>query len=162
MFSYRNFLIFIQAAILIIAGLYFAKALLIPMSYALLLAVVLFPMCKKLERYGCPRAISITIVLLSVTILITVLLGLLLIEINLFARDLPALKQKLLELLPRVQKWLSSRAGISLELQSSWWQNAMYNLLTNPAEIIKNTLSATAESVVTLFLIPIYTGLFFI
>lgn len=159
-FSYRNFLIYIQAIILIIAGLYFAKALLIPMSYGLLLAVVLYPMCKKLERHGCPRIISITIALLTVTILITVLIALLVIEINLFKQDLPALKQKLMDVLPHFRNWITNTVGISLASQSNWWQDAVYNVLSNPAEIIRNALSATAGSIVTLLLIPIYTALF--
>ena len=159
-FNQRNILFYIQAVILIVGALYFAKPLLVPMSYGLLVAVVLFPLCKKLERKGLPRAISITVGLLSVTILISILLALLLVEINLFNRDLPLLKQKIVDGLPQFQKWLSKTIGISMQSQSNWWENAVYNLISNPAEIIKNALTATAETFVTLFLIPIYAALF--
>jgi predicted PurR-regulated permease PerM len=156
----KGFLIYTQAAILIVAALYFAKALLIPMSYALLLSVILFPMCKKLERRGCPRVLSITIALSLVTLLFIGLLALLVVEVNLFAKDLPALRQKLLIAIPNFQKWLSDTVGISLQLQHNWWQGAVFNLLRNPGDLIRNTISATAETFVTLFLIPIYAALF--
>jgi predicted PurR-regulated permease PerM len=159
-FNPKGFLFYAQAIILIVAALYFAKALLIPMSYALLLAVVLFPMCRKLERHGWSRAIAISVALLVVTLLFAVLLALLVVEINLFSQDLPALKQKLLVALPEFQNWLSKKTGISLESQSNWWQDAGYDVFANPADIIKNTVAATAETLVTLFLVPIYTALF--
>jgi predicted PurR-regulated permease PerM len=159
-FNQRKILIYIQAVILIVGALYFAKPLLVPMSYGLLVAVVLFPLCKKLERKGFPRAISISVALLSVTILITILFALLIVEINLFNYDLPVLRQKITDGLPYFQKWLSKAIGISMQSQSSWWENAVYNLISNPAEIIKNALTATAETFVTLFLIPIYAALF--
>jgi predicted PurR-regulated permease PerM len=159
-FNSKRVLVYAEALILIVVVLYFAKALLIPISYAMLLAVVLLPLCKRLERHGWPRAISITVVLLIIMTLFTMLIGLLVVEINLFSDDLPALRQKLMESMPELRTWLRDTAGISLQNQGSWWQDVLYNLITNPTGLIKNTISATAGTFVTLFLIPIYTALF--
>lgn len=159
-FTFKGFLIYAQAVILIVIALYFAKPLLIPMSYGLLLAVILFPMCKKLEQHGWPRSLAITTALLTVIALFAGLLSLLVVEINLFSKDIPALRQKLLSTMPAFQQWLSETTGISLQSQSSWWQDAFHSIIANPFGIIKNTVSATAATFVTLFLIPIYTALF--
>ncbi|MBL7696900.1 MAG: AI-2E family transporter [Chitinophagaceae bacterium] len=159
-FSFRTFLVYAQAIILIVAALYFARTLFIPMSYGLLLAVVLFPVCKKLEKHGWPRSLSITVALLIVIALFAGLLSLLVVEINLFSKDLPALKEKLLSAMPQIQKWLSNTAGISLETQSTWWQDTIHNIMSNPSAMIRNALTATAGTFVTFFLVPVYTALF--
>src|SRR6478672_10353601 len=158
--SQRDILVVVQTIILLIVAIYFARPLLVPMSYGLLVAVVLFPLCKKMERRGVPRTVSIGAGLLIVTVLISILLALLLLELNLFNRDLPVLRQKIVSVLPSFQQWLNDITGITLASQSSWWQNTLYSLISNPIEIIKNALSATAQTLVTVFLIPIYAALF--
>lgn len=156
----RAWLFYVQAAVLTFAALYFASALLVPMCYGLLLAVILYPMCKFLEKRGWPRWLSISIGLITVLAVCSGLVALLIVQLNIFRHDLPELAKRLHGAIVSVQQWIYLQFGISVETQSSWWQRALYNIASNPAAAIKSTIYATAGTFLTLFLVPVYTALF--
>src|SRR5258708_3106916 len=78
-----------------IAILYFARELLIPLAFALLLAFLLTPIVKRLEAWKIPRAPASVLVLIVATALVSVvgyLVGMQLISI---AKSLPQYSGKL-------------------------------------------------------------------
>ncbi|RYY15442.1 MAG: AI-2E family transporter [Chitinophagaceae bacterium] len=152
-------LFYAQAGIVAVAVLYFAKGLLIPMSYGLLLSVVLFPLCKKLEKNGWSRTSAIAATLTLVMALFTMLLALLIVEVNMFSKDLPSVMTKLQVEAGEFERWVNKHFGIALTPQNEW-KALLYNLVANSSGVIKNTLYATAGTLVTLFLVPVYTALF--
>lgn len=130
------------------------------MLYGLLIAIVLYPVCKWLERHRWPRSLAITAGLLIVVILFGALVSLLIVQANVFWHDVPELMNKLSPALVRFQNWLEQTMGISLSAQNEWWQDAMHNLGTNAGTIAKNTISATAGTIFVLFLVPVFAALF--
>lgn len=140
--------------------LYFGRTLFVPMCYGLLIAMVLYPVCKKLERNKWPRSLAITAALLIVVVLFIALVVLLVIQLNIFRKDLPELLEKLHPSLQQLQQWIASQLGISIEAQEEWWNSGIKNLGNNAGSIAQNTIAATAEAFFTLFLVPVYAALF--
>ena len=61
--SIAKTLAYFQLTVLVILLMYFGKSLFIPMFYGLLIAMVMYPVCKWLETRRINRSIAITICL---------------------------------------------------------------------------------------------------
>lgn len=149
----------LQVVVCLLVILYFGRTLFIPMCYGLLIAIVLYPVCKRLEQYGWPRSLAITAGLLIVVVLFAALLTLLVVQFNIFKQDLPELLNKLKPALLQFQDWIAS-FGISTPAQNQWWQQTLERAGSNVGSIVSKTLSAGMNSFVTLFLVPVYAALF--
>jgi predicted PurR-regulated permease PerM len=130
------------------------------MLYGLLIAVVLYPVCKWLEGHRWPRSLAVSAGLLIVVILFGALICLLILQANVFWSDVPELMNKLSPSLVRFQNWLKDTMGISMSMQEEWWQNAVHNLANNAGSMARNTISATAGTIFVLFLVPVFAALF--
>lgn len=155
----RSFGKLLQAIVFLLVILYFGRTLFIPMCYGLLIAIVLYPICKWLEQKGWPRSLAITVGLLIVAILFAALLTLLIIQLHVFWKDFPALLAKLKPALLQLQASIAS-LGISTPAQDQWWQQTLQQAGNNMGSFIKGTLSAGMGGIVILFLVPVYAALF--
>lgn len=151
---------YLQTIVFGAAILYFGRSLLIPVFYGLLIAIVLYPVCRWLEARGWPRSLAITLGLLIVAVLFAALVGLLVMEIKAFRNDLPDLLVKVKPSLGQLQQWIESGLGISTASQTEWWQRTTADLGSHAGNIVQTTLSAMAGTLVTIFLVPVYTALF--
>ncbi|NII27824.1 AI-2E family transporter [Pseudoflavitalea sp. X16] len=155
----RSFGKLLQVTVFLLVILYFGRTLFIPMCYGLLIAIVLYPICRWLEQKGWPRSLAITAGLLIVAILFAALLTLLVIQLQVFWKDFPALLAKLKPALLQLQAWITS-FGISTPAQHQWWQQTLQQAGSNMGSFIKGALSAGMGGIVILFLVPVYTALF--
>ena len=81
-------------AIAVIALMYLAKPLLVPLAYSLFLAMVLYPVVLRMERWGMSRALAITAGLGAVVLIFFAFVLLLVWQINAFLHDLPELRER--------------------------------------------------------------------
>lgn len=159
-YNTRSFLKHLQIVFFVAAILYFGHTLFVPMCYGLLIAIVLYPVCKWLEQHQWPRSLAITAGLLIVLILFGALVSLLILQVDIFRKDLPELMAKIKPSLLQLQQWIESGLGIRVSSQNEWWENAIHNLNNNAGSIAQNTISITASTLFTLFLVPVYAALF--
>ncbi|OQP48930.1 AI-2E family transporter [Niastella populi] len=150
----------LQLAVFTAVILYFGRSLLVPLSYSLLIALVLYPVCKWLEQHRWPRSLAITAGLLIVVLLFGILVGLFVVQVNVLRQDVPQLLAKLKPTLAELQQWIATGFNISVEAQNNWWQQLIQNLGSSPGSIIQATIAATAGGLFTLFLVPVFAALF--
>lgn len=155
----RSFGKLLQVTIILLVILYFGRPLFIPMCYGLLIAIVLYPVCRWLEQRGWPRSLAIMAGLLIVALLFAALVTILVIQFNVFWQDLPLLLTKLKPALAKLQEWIAG-FGISTLAQDQWWQQTLQQTGSNMGGFIKGIVSAGMGSFVTLFLVPVYAALF--
>ncbi len=142
--------------------LIFAKSFLIPLAYSLLIAIVIYPVCKFLESKKINRLISIFIPLIFVCILFAGLIFLLSYEVNLIANKWPLLQEKIYPLVEQIQNFLHKKFGWTSDEQALWIKDGLERLSQNAGQIIQETSKATFETFVTLIIIPIYISLILI
>ena len=136
--------------------LYFGKTLFIPLFFGLLIAMIMFPICKWLEGHGWSKTLAITACLLIVTILFAALLALLIWQLNVFSKDAPAIINKINEVMEEMQVWMIKNIGIKDVLQNNWTEK----LTGTFGDILKSTFQTTINTLFILFLTPVYTALF--
>lgn len=140
--------------------LYYGRTLFIPMFYGLFIAVVLYPVCRRLESRGFPKSLAITTGLLIVFLIFVVLIWLLIAQFNAFLKDLPELKAKLQPALGNLQHWLENNFNISISAQDEWWQKESNQLSGNTPGLISRLFSQTVSGLFTLFITPVFAALF--
>jgi predicted PurR-regulated permease PerM len=154
--QHRSVLRYLQITVFASVILYFGRTLFIPLFYSLFIAIVLYPVCRKLEQKKWPRSLAITFGLAIVVILFAAILTLLWLEISAFRRDLPELRTRIEPALLHAQQWLEANYNVSVDAQEQWIQRTLTNLSDNTG----NLLRGTANTFFILFLVPVFSALF--
>lgn len=158
-FNTSAILKYIQLVLFSAVILYFGRSLFVPIAYSLLIALVLYPVCKWLEERRWPRSLAIAAALFIVVVLFGILVSLLFVQVNVLRQDLPQLLSKLKPSLSELQQWMASVFNISVAAQNEWWHQLIKNAGNSTGSILQATISATAGGLFTLFLIPVYAAL---
>lgn len=136
------------------------QLLFIPLSYALFIAIVLYPITRWLEQQRVPRSLAITAGLLLVTLLFGLLLWLFALQLRAFWTDLPLLRNKLLPLFAQIQQWLQVHWGITLTEQHNWLLQLGERAPALAGNLLAGTMQRTGTALFMLFLIPVFAALF--
>jgi predicted PurR-regulated permease PerM len=147
---------YLQVIFFVSVILYVGKMLFIPLFFGLLVAIVLYPICKWFETHGLQKTAAITVCLLAVTLLFSLFIILLAWQINLFSKDAPALLNKLRGTAIDFQNWLIVSLGITQHMQDSWLEKLPASMGT----VVTTTFENTVNTLFILFLTPVYTALF--
>lgn len=147
---------YLQLVFFFAAILYFGKTLFVPLFFGLLIALIMYPVCKWLEVHGWSKVFAITACLGIVIILFSALITLLIWQLDVFSKDAPVIFKKLEDVLHQFQTWINETFGETKDLQNNWGENLSGSI----AGILKSTVQNTISTVFMLFLTPIYTALF--
>ena len=124
---------------------------LVPLAFSVLIAILLNPLCTRLEQ----RLPKVPAIVLSVLIMILVIVGLfyfLSTQIAGFASSIPLIKQKSATLLVELQNWAELHFGINIQDQVT----ALTNGLNNGNSLLINTFGTIMGTISVVVLIPIY------
>jgi predicted PurR-regulated permease PerM len=150
----------LQIIVFTAAILYFGRSLFVPIAYSLLIALVLYPVCKRLEAQRWPRSLAITAGLVIVFVFSGALVSLLIMQINMLRQDVPQLLDKVKPSVNELQQWIAASFRVSVAAQNEWWQQLVHNFSNSTGNMLQSAISATAGGLISLFLIPVYTALF--
>lgn len=150
------FVKYLQVFFFTAAILYFGKTLFIPLFFGLLIAMIMHPVCKWLERHHLNKPLAITVCLLIVTVVFAALLALLIWQINVFSKDAPALINRIEEEWMLLKNWMIRHLGVTDAAQSNWIEKLSGNL----GGVLQTTFATTMNTLFILFLTPVYTALF--
>lgn len=153
---------FLQILLGIVLGwmiLYTCRSLFIPLSFAILISFILYPVCKWMEKKGIPKSLAIILNLLLVTIVIGGVIFLLFNQLNAFSAEWPLLQTKLKESLQQLSVYLNEEWQISTRQQNEWISQFGQNSATHIFSLVQQTISSSMVSLVLLLLIPIYSFL---
>lgn len=138
--------------------LYVGRPIFIPISFAVLISFILYPLCRWLEGKGIGRMAAILIPLALLMLTGVLIVALLIYQFVGFIQEWPVIQGKLIQAVHEFRQTLNDALGFSLTEQEN-----MISKLTWPSgswlTILSNTLSASVFSFVLLILIPIYTVL---
>lgn len=102
---------------LIFAGLYFSSAFLIPLAFAGILAMLMAPLCNKMEANGVNAGLASFICILLLVLIFVGIGTLLSAQVANFSEDLPKIEKQLNQQLTSVQQFVQETFGISPQKQ---------------------------------------------
>ena len=145
--------------LLVAVLLYFGKTLFIPLSFAMLISFILYPICKWMEKKGINKAVAIGSAIFSVSVFFGLLLYLLFNQVVAFSNEWEIFRIKLLETATQLSGFLSDRFNISAEKQMVFLKNVISNSGTQAISLLKISLYSFSESIFYLLIIPVYSVL---
>lgn len=102
---------------LVISGLYIARSLFIPLAFAAIFAMLLIPLCKKIENAGIGRGLASSICVILLVMVFLGLSALLSTQIAGFTEDLPKIEQQFRRQLSQFQQFVQENFGLSPQEQ---------------------------------------------
>ena len=145
---------------LVVLGLYLLQDLLILLSFSMILAMLVLPVCSWLESKGIARSLAISLCILIMFAFIGLLLLLLVGQIAEFASDWPMFIRKAEKWVAGLQSFLSHNLNISRKKQMVEVSNQTINLLKNSGDIITTTFGTVIHGITTLIIVPIFVFFF--
>lgn len=142
--------LFLALLVLVTLVLYFGQPLLTPLFLGALFAMLMAPLCRRLDKKsgrGWSSTICTFIVMLSLLIIVAVGAW----QIAVFVEDLPLIRERGTELLGSLKSWVNEQFSIDPAKQESLVQkqiNKLNESTTNYAASMLGTLTSTVTTIV--------------
>jgi predicted PurR-regulated permease PerM len=146
--------------ILLVVVLYFGRTFLIPIVFAAMLAMLMAPVCRKLDSWGAKRAISS---FASLLILILIIAGIGVIigaQFAAFAEDVALIEKKGKELVTQVQAYIQDQFGLTPEKQETVLKEQTKNAGKSTGSFVTRFLGGLTSAVAGMVLTLVFTFLF--
>lgn len=146
--------------VLALGILYYGRDVFVPVAFAVLFAVLLYPVSRRLERLAMPRVLAIILTVLVALVLVAAILSFITMQIGQLSQDFPRLKERVVEYSGELQALLKENFGITYQKQIQWFRQGISKLLQSGGAIIGQAVSLFTGLTFILVLVPIYTFLF--
>ena len=153
---YAKASIFVIGLFVFFTILYIAKGIILPVVFAIIIAIVLHPVVNFFVRKKINRLLAIVITL-TLTFLVIAAFGLLFFsQASRFSESWPILVDKFTEMFNQTITWASGYFDINAQKIHEWFANTKSELIISSTATIGKTLVSVGSLVVVLFLIPVY------
>jgi len=158
--------LFIKAPLIIIGTLalftilYIAQSIIVPIIFATIIAIVLYPGVNWLILKKINRIIAIVIVFLIASFVITAFGTILIRQVQKVSESWPSLSEKFNTTITQNIADASVRYDIDPQKLQNWVATAREELITRGRAAIGPTLAVLGNGLVILFLIPVYVFMF--
>ncbi len=147
--------------ILVVVSLYYGRIFLIPLTFGVLFAMLMLPICRKLEGWGIKRVPAILLCILIILLFVTGIFAIIAAQIASFSEDLPQMQTKLQQLFTTVQQWVQEQFGIAPKQQIEMIRKGVSNFSQSANKTIQGLFGGVAGLLTDFVLVLIYT-LFFL
>jgi predicted PurR-regulated permease PerM len=131
--------------------------LFIPMFLGLLIAVLLYPLTLRLEKWHLPPALAAICAVLLFVLVSGGFIYFFSLQIANFSEDLPELKQRVLDMFHNLQQWVHLKYHINSEQQSEFISKSADGMASAVANSIGNTFLWATEILVWAIFMLFYT-----
>jgi predicted PurR-regulated permease PerM len=152
-------LVLISLALIVVA-LELGDSLLVPLCFSFLFALLLHPLCTKLESWRMPRVLAIFICLVAIMVVLGVVLYFISAQLLSFGADLPELQNKLGLLLEKIHGFISQTFGIEKTSQLNFFRTSMDTMIQSSGAFFTSMLAYTTSTFADLGLIPVFIFFF--
>ncbi|GAA4410899.1 AI-2E family transporter [Nibrella viscosa] len=158
--SYVKLTSILISVLIVVYGLYMLEEILVPLIFSILLAMVLYPLCHRLERVHMPRIWAIVICILLAVAVLAGLIYLVSLQIGNFTQEAPKLMERGNELLDKLQTFADEHLNIDRQRQVSEARKYLNRLMEESGTILTSTLLATTNTLTTISLLPLFIFFF--
>lgn len=154
---YARLALILHAVILILFIMYMAKTVLIPLFFAFLVAMLLYPVTSFLEKHRFPRGIAAFLSVLIFIVIIGALVWFFSAQVISFSKDIPRLQVRFTELLNNIQDWFSRKYNIDDAHQRAYINQSANGMMSGVVNSIGTTFIGLVEFVILTIFFFIFT-----
>ena len=158
--SYVKLACVLLSLVIIVYGLHVLEGLLIPLVFAILFSVLLFPLVQRLENWKVPRILAIMLCLLLFLTILTGLFYGISVQLSSFAEVVPKFVKRGSEYINSLQNFADTRLNIDRQRQVAEVRKYLNQALAEGGTILTSTLLVTTSILTNLFLLLIFAFFF--
>ena len=140
----------------LITMLYIIQDIIVPLIYAIMIAILLVPMIDFFVRKKINRVFAITLSLVLVSSIVIISIVLLSARLSSFTESVPKLFDRFYEILDQTILWFSQHFNISTKNLNSFIADFKTDLFNSSRAFIGSTISSVGNTVIIMVLIPVY------
>jgi predicted PurR-regulated permease PerM len=148
--------IFLVGLFVFLTMLYIAQSIIIPLVFAIIIAVLLHPVVSFLVRHRFNRVVAIVLSLILAILLLVALVILLYSQISSFSDSWPILVDKCTDLLNQSIRGIAKYFDIRPRYIHNWITKTRLELINNSSGAIEQTLLKIGGIAMMSFLVPVY------
>jgi len=148
--------IFFVGVVALLAILYVAQGIIVPIIFAFIIAILLHPIVKFFVRIKINRLIAIILTLLLTVVVITAFIALIYSQVISFSDSWPVFVDKFTVILNQTISSASQYLNIRPSIVHAWILKSQHELININSTLIGETILTVGSSLATLFLIPVY------
>jgi predicted PurR-regulated permease PerM len=153
---YAKATIFLVGLFALMAILYIAQGIIVPIVFAAIIAILLQPVVNFFIRFHVNRIIAIIITLVISFLVIASVGALIFSQASRFSESWPLLVEKFTLMLDQVVAWISSYFDINPKILDEWILRTKKELISNSSAVIGQTIVSVGSGVVVTLLVPVY------
>ncbi len=146
--------------VILVYGLHMLQGLLVPLVFAILFAVLLLPLARRLERWRVPRILAVLLCLILTLAFISGILYVVSIQVGNFAEVVPQLIERGNTYLNQIQDYADEQFNIDRKRQITEIRKYVNQLLAEGGTILTTTLLATTSALTDVFLVLLFIFFF--
>jgi len=156
---YAKATIYCVGIIAFVAILYIAKGIIVPVVFAVIIAILLNPVVNFLVKIKINRVMAILIALL-LTFTVIVAFGTLIIsQATRFSESWPLLVERFTDVINQIINWISGYFNIDKHSINEWIAKTKGELINTSGAAIGQTLVTLGTGIMVMFLLPVYVFL---
>jgi predicted PurR-regulated permease PerM len=140
--------------------LYIGQNIIIPLVFALIIAILLNPLVNFFHRKGINRIVAIILAILITVIVLSVIFYFIGSQVNMFREALPVLNHKFKLFAEDAILWVSEKLNIPKAKVDSVIETKKDEGMNRASYLVGNTLIAVSSVIFFVLLIPVYIFLF--
>lgn len=140
--------------------LYIGKSIIVPLTFALILSILLNPVVNFFTKKKLNRIVAIV---LAIILMIVIVAGILIFigsQVSNFSDALPEIKKKFNELLTQFLAWFSDTFNVGRSKINAWIAEQKKEQMQGAGSRISDTLLSVTDVVMVTLLLPVYIFLF--
>ncbi|RIV27552.1 AI-2E family transporter [Fibrisoma montanum] len=158
--SYAKIACVLISIVIIVYGLYELRDLLIPLVFAILFSVLLFPLAQRLENWRVPRLLAVILCLIITLAAIVGILYAFSLQISNFAEVIPQLIERGSNYIRSLQAYADENLNINRQRQVTEATKYLNQLLSEAGTILTTTLLATTSTLTDIVLVLLFIFFF--
>jgi len=152
--------LFLVGIFFLFAILYLSKVIVIPLIFALIIAILLQPIVKFFESKRIHRLLAIILTLFFTLIIIVALLLFMGSQISKFSDSWPLFVEKFSAIIKETVAWASSSFDIDVAKIDQWISLQKSGIINSSTSSLGKTMMDFGSAVVVLLLVPVYVFMF--
>lgn len=142
--------------VLIVLIMYFLQGVLVPLLFSMLIAITLFPLSKRLEKWNTPRLLSSIISVIVAIITIAGLIYLIVNQVLNIGKNGNDMVIKFQGILATILNWANAQFGITNDMVSQKFHEFTDNALSNASKYIQTAFNSIGGILSSVILVPLF------
>jgi len=145
---------------LVIALAHFLQSILIPVLFAIIFAITLYPLCRLLERLKLPRAVASIISVTVATLVVSGIIYFIVNQVIVIGKNGEDISKNFVNIYDSIQTFVEDKFGVEPGALTNRLREEGQNFLSNAGTYLSAAFSSAGGTLANAILVPLYIFFF--